>query len=94
MERFNVTCAGHQRITIEFDNAHAAQAYVEHVGNGQVVKFRSQRNMPGMLPEVEWKCAALWTFNSETRLWEARSIYSGCAEVIAHVSPTGEECAA
>ncbi len=91
MERFEVRCAGHNLVTIKFDNAHAATAYVEHTGTGSVTQFMSRKNLPGMLPEVEWKCVGLWTFNAETRIWEKRSIYSGDCAVVSHLSPIGEE---
>lgn len=91
MERFEVRCTDHHHVTIEFDNAHAATAYVEHVGNGSVTQFMSRRNLPGMLPEVEWKCIGLWTFNAESRAWEERNIYSGDCAVVSHMSPIGEE---
>ncbi len=78
---------------VMFDNAHAAQVFIEHHGEGSVTKFIGVPNMPHCLPATVWKCNALWTFNRESHVWEARSIFSGCCEVLDHVSPTGEVCA-
>jgi hypothetical protein len=67
---------GHFKVAY-FDNAHAAQVFVEHIGNGRVVKI------------VDNRTTALWTFNA-SRVWEARSIFGGTSEVLGFVSPTGE----
>jgi hypothetical protein len=75
---------------VTFDNAHAAQVFVEDAGEGSVVRWVGVPNMPGRLPEVEFKSRGLWTFNKNARRWEARSVYSGACEVLDYVSPTGE----
>ena len=68
---------GHYKV-VNFDNARAAQVFVEHAGNGSVVKI------------VDERTTALWNFDSQERRWEARSIFSGTCEVLDFVSPTGE----
>lgn len=68
---------GHYKVAY-FDNAHAAQVFVEHAGNGSVVKLYDGRSN------------ALWTFDSQERRWESRSIFGGTADVLDFVSPTGE----
>ncbi len=67
---------GHFKVAY-FDNARAAQVFVEHVGNGSVTRV------------VDNRSTSLWTFEPDRR-WAARSIFGGNAGVLDFVSPTGE----
>lgn len=61
----------------DFNTAEEAATAVETAGDGSVVKFRKEGNIPGLQPEFILKSLCLWTF--ENGKWDAKGIHGPAA---------------
>lgn len=61
----------------DFNTAEEAATAVETAGDGSVVKFKKEKNMPGCLPEYRLFSLCLWTF--ENGKWDAKGIHGPSA---------------
>lgn len=61
----------------DFNTAEEAATAVETAGDGSVVKFRKEGNIPGLQPEFILKSLCLWTF--ENGKWMRKGIHGPTA---------------
>lgn len=61
-----------------FATADEAIAVVEAKGQGNVVRFRGEKNMPFCLPEIVWRSHAMWQYVDGK--WYEMSIFSGTCD--------------
>jgi hypothetical protein len=53
----------------------AAVADIEAAGSGLLLSLAGNHNLPGLLPEIEWRTGAGWTFERGT--WYAVELHGG-----------------
>lgn len=62
----------------DFDDVEDAIKFVEDAKSGTIVKFIGYPNLPGYLPEIDYKSVSMWNF--EDGHWFSMSIFTGVSE--------------
>ena len=65
--------------------AEAAIEKIEALGEGRVVKFNVEPNLPHCLPEFVHRCVGMWSYGDG--IWNHHYIYDGHGGVMDHEKP-------